>query len=300
METRDLFHCSSILADYAFDTTHSRDESFVQIETRCCRHDRSVLRLDNGNNAHPVRSFHSHRSGRVSAMVSCGNLDNLGGPSHLSHCLRARCLVRSSLWSPCRHNAQQLKEASPKRPNQCEIVVFRWGNSEANVKVLLAVDGLTTGRAMSAFVASYTWSSRTVFRLLHAIDSTTGPRSIDRDSTALERRKKAELLLDKVATAIYDSCPDARVEKKTTVGSARETILDMAEKWDADLVVVGSSTKRRRGLKEVIGSVSTAVAFQCRCSVLVVRRKPSLTTPLKQHKTSAKQKNAESRKRRTK
>jgi nucleotide-binding universal stress UspA family protein len=56
-------------------------------------------------------------------------------------------------------------------------------------------------------------------------------------------------------------------------GSAGETILDEAEKWDADMIVLGSHgySALQRFL---LGSVSHAVATHAHCSVEIVRQKP--------------------------
>jgi nucleotide-binding universal stress UspA family protein len=53
-------------------------------------------------------------------------------------------------------------------------------------------------------------------------------------------------------------------------GDAREVILDYAEQWPADLIVVGSHG--RKGMNRfLMGSVSEAVARYARCSVQIVR-----------------------------
>jgi nucleotide-binding universal stress UspA family protein len=53
-------------------------------------------------------------------------------------------------------------------------------------------------------------------------------------------------------------------------GSPKQIILEEAQKWAADLIVVGSHG--RRGFKRfLLGSVSEAVAMNAHCSVVVVR-----------------------------
>ena len=54
------------------------------------------------------------------------------------------------------------------------------------------------------------------------------------------------------------------------LGAPKELILAEAEKWQADLVVVGSHG--RRWIKRfLLGSVSEAVAIHANCSVEVIR-----------------------------
>lgn len=54
-------------------------------------------------------------------------------------------------------------------------------------------------------------------------------------------------------------------------GPPREIIVDEADKWGADLIVMGS-----RGLgawsRVLLGSVSNAVVHHAKCSVLIVRK----------------------------
>jgi nucleotide-binding universal stress UspA family protein len=53
-------------------------------------------------------------------------------------------------------------------------------------------------------------------------------------------------------------------------GNPKEVILEEAQKWAADLIVVGSHA--RRGFKRyLLGDVSEAVAMNAHCSVVVVR-----------------------------
>ena len=53
-------------------------------------------------------------------------------------------------------------------------------------------------------------------------------------------------------------------------GHAKDAILDEAEKWGADLIVVGSHGYR--GFKRfMLGSVSHAIATHAKCSVEIVR-----------------------------
>jgi nucleotide-binding universal stress UspA family protein len=53
-------------------------------------------------------------------------------------------------------------------------------------------------------------------------------------------------------------------------GDVKKTVLEEAQKWAADLIVVGSHG--RKGFKRMLlGSVSEAVAMNAHCSVLVGR-----------------------------
>jgi nucleotide-binding universal stress UspA family protein len=61
------------------------------------------------------------------------------------------------------------------------------------------------------------------------------------------------------------------ITSKVLPGSPRSAILEEAERWKADLIVVGSHGYGA-WQRLVLGSVSQAVVLHAKCSVEVVRR----------------------------
>ena len=60
------------------------------------------------------------------------------------------------------------------------------------------------------------------------------------------------------------------ITTESVIGRAEESILDAAEEWGADLIVLGSHGYR--GFKRfLLGSVALAVATYAKCSVEIVR-----------------------------
>ena len=93
--------------------------------------------------------------------------------------------------------------------------------------------------------------------------------------TELERvaKEQAEAAVKYAAERIKSGIASGlEVITKIISGSAREVILDEAEKWGADLIVLGSHgySGWRRFL---LGSVSHAVAAHAHCSVEIARQK---------------------------
>ncbi len=80
----------------------------------------------------------------------------------------------------------------------------------------------------------------------------------------------------KAEQIIKDHFPgkDVNVSMNAVKGSAKRRIIEEAEKWNADLIVVGSLGHNFLS-RMVIGSVSEAIVRQAHCSVLVVRGDPS-------------------------
>lgn len=63
-----------------------------------------------------------------------------------------------------------------------------------------------------------------------------------------------------------------KIETKVMRGTAGQQIIEEAEIWKADMIVVGSHGRGFWG--RMLGSVSDAVTHHAPCSVLVVRRPP--------------------------
>lgn len=67
---------------------------------------------------------------------------------------------------------------------------------------------------------------------------------------------------------------DINLSMNAVKGSAKTRIVEEAENWNADLIVVGSLGHNFLS-RMIIGSVSEAIVRQAPCSVLVVRGDPS-------------------------
>lgn len=86
-------------------------------------------------------------------------------------------------------------------------------------------------------------------------------------------RKQAEGFISEAHQQFRECLPNAQFELTSAIarGSAEQAIVEEAEKWGADLIVIGS---HGRGFWERmwLGSVSQAVIQHAPCSVLVVRK----------------------------
>jgi nucleotide-binding universal stress UspA family protein len=81
----------------------------------------------------------------------------------------------------------------------------------------------------------------------------------------------AEKIVADARETIAKNLPSAKVSTKTVCGRPAPAILDEAEEWGADVIVVGS---HGNGFwtRALLGSVSDAVVHHAKCSVLVVRK----------------------------
>ncbi len=147
------------------------------------------------------------------------------------------------------------------------------------MKILLAVDGSEFGNAAAEAVAKRPWPGGSEVKIICAVEpfypymteSLTFPADFwdDVDSTA---NTQANAAIERAKQ--YFATPDAAaltVSSEVLKGNPRNAILDEAEAWGADLIVLGSHGYT--GLKRVLlGSVSQAVAAHAKCSVEIVRQ----------------------------
>ena len=111
------------------------------------------------------------------------------------------------------------------------------------MKILLATDGSDYSKAAVNAVAERPWPEGSEVKIISAMEISYAP-----------------------ATETW-VLPDGYN------GSAREVILDEAERWYADLIVLGSHGYSG-WQRFLLGSVSHAVATHAHCSVEIVRQKP--------------------------
>jgi nucleotide-binding universal stress UspA family protein len=146
------------------------------------------------------------------------------------------------------------------------------------MKILLATDGSAYSEAAVREIARRPWPAGAAFKVISAVELPFVPTT---ETWALpesyyselenSEKEKARIALEK-AVELLRSAPGATFEVTSEVhtGKAEEVILDEAEKWGADLIVLGSHGYR--GFKRfLLGSVSQAVASHAKCSVEIVR-----------------------------
>jgi nucleotide-binding universal stress UspA family protein len=143
------------------------------------------------------------------------------------------------------------------------------------MRMLLAIDDSRFSQAAVEAVIEQARPQDTDVRILHVVESP--PLLVAREmggydpalETALESQKQnAEALVLKAAELLR--ARGLKVAATLEVGDPKSKILDVAEEWRADLIVVGSHG--RRGFERfLMGSVSDAVARHAKCSVQIVR-----------------------------
>lgn len=147
------------------------------------------------------------------------------------------------------------------------------------MRILLAIDDSKFSEAAAETVIEQARPHGTEVRILHVVESP--PLLVARElggyepalENALQSQKQhAGTLVAKAAEMLR--ARGLNVTAALEMGDAKSKILDVAEEWHADLIVLGSHG--RKGLNRfLMGGVSDAVARHACCSVEIVRICPA-------------------------
>lgn len=150
------------------------------------------------------------------------------------------------------------------------------------MNILLAVDNRPSSRSAAQAVATRPWPEGSIVRVFTVVESVNLPtREImmqGGDLKEIERHRtaEAEQLVGEVAASLQGSLGsgDVRVETAVRKGSFRETIVEEATDWPADLIVTASHEEA--GLKRLIaGSPDQWLTSHAPCSLELVRDRPA-------------------------
>lgn len=133
-------------------------------------------------------------------------------------------------------------------------------------KILLAIEDLDVLDAMEEFIAQLQWRASMRVKVVHVIE----PNDAISYWPSLEYRTEAESLKKSVIDRLSDRFPELTIEGVVLEGIAKEAILEAAQEWGADAILVG--THGRHGLEKFfLGTVSTEVVTHAKCTVIVLR-----------------------------
>ena len=139
------------------------------------------------------------------------------------------------------------------------------------MKILMGIDdSKVSGVVLQAIVTQFR-TENTEVRVLHVLQpiAPAPPQMAPGYAPELEDQKKpARELVERIAKELRSA--GFKVDTAVEVGDIRETIIDSAAEWHADLIVVGSHGQR--GIQRfLLGSVAEFVARHAKCSVEIVR-----------------------------
>lgn len=144
------------------------------------------------------------------------------------------------------------------------------------MRILIATDGSVYSDAAVKNVASREWPKDSEFRILSILEHSS-LESITAGEFAFkldEIREEVRQMMQQIASSAADilSKKELKVSYIVREGLPAQEILEEANQWEADLIVVG--THGRKGIsKFLLGSVAQRVAIHAKCSVEIVRDK---------------------------
>ena len=144
------------------------------------------------------------------------------------------------------------------------------------MKILLAVEDFRRAETVRKAMIAQFKTDGTEVRLVHALEpfpvglaeEMGGSGSPDFVAARDRQRERLQKIFSEGSDALRSA--GFHVTSSVGEGDARNVILDCAEEWGADLIVVCSD--RQKGLKRfLLGSVAEAVARHAHCSVEIIR-----------------------------
>jgi nucleotide-binding universal stress UspA family protein len=147
------------------------------------------------------------------------------------------------------------------------------------MKILLAVDGSAYSDAAVEEVAKRPWPPQSELKVISAADT---PVMVGMEPWAASPNyfEQLEKSIREAAKAVIESAllklkttedKTLKISSEIIQGPPRQVIVEEAERWGADLIVMGS-----RGLgtwdRLLMGSVSNSVVHHAKCSVEIVRK----------------------------
>lgn len=166
-------------------------------------------------------------------------------------------------------------------PCSVEVVRAKKRAAGAGMKIVLATDGSEYSERAARFIAERPWPAGTEVLVLSVVELTLPPGrayfevpALDADfleNARAEAMKRAQGAIMQ-AREILSTTPLRATELTSVLAEAPRTIiLNEANEWGADLIVLGSHG--RRGIEHfLVGSVSEYVATHAACSVGIVRK----------------------------
>jgi nucleotide-binding universal stress UspA family protein len=145
------------------------------------------------------------------------------------------------------------------------------------MKILLAVDNSEYSAEAVREVATLPWPQNTMVRVLSVVEPITPPAAElwydaggNLERVQQEMTKRARELTASAAEKLKGT--ELKIKTAVRDGDPRWVIVDEAENWSADLIILGSHGYT--GIKRLLlGSVALSVVSHAPCSVEVVRQK---------------------------
>jgi len=150
-------------------------------------------------------------------------------------------------------------------------------SGDEKMKVMIAIDGSNCSLAAAESVIARPWPEDTEFMFLSVVEPAL-PGYADWHTASVpylaeaqqELLEESEKLVQERVEFLKREFPHNHVFGKVLEGNVRDRIIDEANEWQADFIILGSHG--RTGFsKFLLGSVAEAVSAKAPCSVEIIR-----------------------------
>jgi nucleotide-binding universal stress UspA family protein len=153
----------------------------------------------------------------------------------------------------------------------------RFDQGREKMKILLATDGSPCSEAVVREACHRPWPADSEVKVVSVAQASPfiaepafeGP-AVHFESLLQGERERAAEKVAGAAREIGEKAPGLRISTEVLEGWPKEVIIEEAERWEADLILVGSHG-HGPVTRFLLGSVSHAVALYAPCSVEIVR-----------------------------
>ncbi len=143
------------------------------------------------------------------------------------------------------------------------------------MKILIAIDGSDSSKGALHSVIARPWPPNTTVKVLHVVEPPSllmgremGGYDPEFEMVWKALREQAKDLVEKAAEKLREA--KFKVLTELVEGDPKSQIIDKANEWHADMIVLGSHG--RTGLTRfLMGSVSQDVVRHAHCSVEIIR-----------------------------
>ncbi len=143
------------------------------------------------------------------------------------------------------------------------------------MKILFPIDGLhtATSTAASSYLVSRKWEEGTKIKVIAVVKANDSLFAMFSHSQSAQREQfiyQFDLSCSQYAQELQKQLPHCEVDFSLLEGDPAEMILQEAENWKCDLIILGSHDKK--GLKRrLLGGVSHAVSSHAACPVMIAK-----------------------------
>lgn len=143
------------------------------------------------------------------------------------------------------------------------------------MKIMLCLDGSPSSALVSKALQTRRLDANTKLRIVTAVEEAEsrfflfGPKQSNYLNEV--ERASAQRCQSEIRNELERVVPGIRVEQEIAIGPAKQALLNAAESWNSDLIIIGSRGIRRDDPLS-LGSVSQAVLEHANCPVLIARR----------------------------